>query len=251
MQAQAGVLWRIGTSGWNYKHWKGGFYPEGLAQSKWLEYYAEHFDTVELNATFYRLPAPSTFERWYERTPPGFLWSVKASKFITHTRRLKECEEPLERLYEALAPLKEKLGVILFQLPPSLAYEPSVAEGFFRLLNKDFRHTLEVRNKSWIQDQAFQMMETYNIAFCISDTAGRYPYHEITTTDFVYVRLHGSRKLYASCYTEQEIATWAKKLKAWSRPAFVYFDNDFEGYAIKNARQLIEALGQAPYQYLI
>ncbi len=242
MNEDRAFRWRIGTSGWNYRHWRGIFYPEDVPQSKWLEYYAEHFDTVELNATFYRLPAPSTFKRWYDRTPKGFLWSIKASKFITHTRRLKDCQEPLGRLYGAVEPLQEKLGVILFQLPPSLQFDPSLAEGFFSLLKRGFRYALEVRHKSWIQEEALQLIRSHNIAFCISDTAGRYPYHEAITAEFLYIRLHGSKKLYASCYTEEEIAQWAKKLRRWNTPGFIYFDNDFQGHAPKNALQLLEAL---------
>ena len=247
MNENDNIWWRIGTSGWNYKHWRGIFYPQNVPQSKWLEFYTEHFDTVELNATFYRLPSRSTFKRWYDRTPKDFLWSIKASKFITHTRRLKDCQEPLERLYEAIDPIREKLGAILFQLPPSLQFDPLVAEDFFRLLKRDFRYALEARHKSWFQDQALQLMESHNIAFCISDTAGRYPYHEAITADFLYIRLHGSRKLYASCYSEEEIVQWAGKLRRWKVSGFIYFDNDFEGYAPKNALQLLEASRYGAY----
>ena len=237
-----GLQCRIGTSGWNYKHWKGLFYPEKVSQKKWLEFYARHFDTVEINATFYRLPKPSTFELWRCRTPEGFLWAVKASKFITHTKRLKECEEPLKRFYDSVVMLKEKLGPLLFQLPPSLAFDPSLFREFCSLLNPMFQHVLEVRHKSWISDEAFQIMGDFNIAFCISDTAGRYPYHETVTADFIYIRLHGSKKLYASLYTDDEIRQWAGKIKKWDMFTFVYFDNDFEGYAIQNAKQLKDLL---------
>ncbi len=229
---------RIGTSGWIYKHWKGLFYPGDLAQKSWLEFYARHFDTVEINATFYRLPKPSTFESWYNRTPEGFLWAVKASKFITHTKRLKGCEEPIQRFYNSVEPLREKLGPLLFQLPPSLTFDESLFKEFCSLLKTSFTHALEVRHKSWIQERAFQIMSDYNIAFCISDTAGRYPFHEIITADFIYIRLHGSQKLYASLYTKDEIKQWAEKIIKWDKPTFVYFDNDFEGYAIQNAREL-------------
>ncbi|MBW1999586.1 MAG: DUF72 domain-containing protein [Deltaproteobacteria bacterium] len=235
--------WRVGTSGWNYRHWKGIFYPEEIPQAKWLEYYARHFDTVEVNATFYRLPAPSTFENWYARTPEGFLWSVKGNKYITHTRRLSEPGEPIERLYKGVECLREKLGPILFQLPPSLSFDRSLFESFCKELRPSFQHALEVRHQSWLDDDAFRVMERYNIAFCISDTAGRYPYQEIVTADFIYVRLHGSKKLYASCYTEEELKEWADKIRKWGKRLFIYFDNDYEGFAVKNAARLKELLG--------
>ena len=234
----------IGTSGWNYKHWKEVFYPAELSPRKWLEFYSTRFNTVELNATFYRLPKVQTFESWKNRTPEGFLWSVKANKFITHTKRLKDCHEPLDRFYTSVAGLGDKLGPILFQLPPSLSFDEQLFLDFCSLLKPGYLYTLEVRNKSWLDDRPFEIMRKFNIAFCISDTAGRYPYHEAVTADFVYIRLHGSKKLYASEYTIEELETWAKKILDWGKKTFCYFDNDFEGYAVKNARQLINLLTQ-------
>jgi len=234
---------RIGTSGWNYQHWKEIFYPADCAKSKWLEYYTEHFDTVELNATFYRLPQLKTFENWKTRTPDHFLWALKANKYITHIKQLKEPQEPLERFYTAASGLKEKLGPILFQLPPSLSFDEKEFENFCQFLNPSQRHTLEVRHPSWISDRLFVILKKHNIAFCIADTAGRYPYHEVVTSDFVYIRLHGSKKLYASEYSEKELQAWAKKIKEWGKDTYLYFDNDFEGYAVKNAKRLKEILG--------
>lgn len=234
---------RIGTSGWTYKHWQEVFYPVELPQSKWLEYYTDHFETVELNASFYRLPNPKTFENWKTRTPDNFLWSVKASKYITHTRRLKDPEEPLKRLYDAAAGLGEKLGVILMQLPPNLVFEETLFRDFCASLNTDIRHALEIRHDSWLNDNAYDMLNEFNMALCISDTAGRYPYAEEITADFAYVRLHGSQKLYASGYREDELQAWAKKIKSWKRDTFIYFDNDFEGYAVKDAKSLKKILG--------
>ena len=237
---------RIGTSGWNYKHWKEIFYPANVAQRKWLEFYCTRFDTVELNATFYRLPKVETFQSWKKRTPQGFLWAVKANKFITHTKRLKDCEEPIERFYSSVKGLDKKLGPILFQLPPSLQFDESLFEDFCSLLSNSYKHVLEVRHASWIDDKAFQIMAKNQIAFCISDTAGRYPYHEQITADFTYVRLHGSKKLYASKYTTEELETWAKKLLDWGVDAYVYFDNDFGGNAVENAMELKGLLGLRP-----
>jgi uncharacterized protein YecE (DUF72 family) len=233
---------RIGTSGWSYPHWKELFYPQDCRQSQWLEFYAEHFDTVELNATFYRLPKSKTFENWRLRTPDDFLWAVKANKYVTHTKRLNEPYEPLKRFYEAASGLKEKLGPVLFQLPPSLSFDEETFRHFCQSLNPSVSHALEVRHPSWINDLLFAILEEHNIAFCIADTAGRYPYHETVTADFVYIRLHGSEKLYASEYSEEELRVWAKKIKEWNKETYLYFDNDFGGYAVKNARRLKEIL---------
>jgi len=234
---------RIGTSGWMYKHWQDVFYPPGLSQSKWLEYYTGHFNTVELNASFYRLPNPTTFKNWKIRTPDNFLWSVKASKYITHTKRLKDPDEPLQRLYDAVNGLGEKLGIILIQLPPNLIFDETLFRDFCGLLNAGIRHTLEIRHDSWLTDNAYGMLNEFNIALCISDTAGRYPSAEKITADFVYLRLHGSQKLYASGYTEDELKAWAQKIKSWKRDTFIYFDNDFEGYAVRDAKMVKEILG--------
>jgi uncharacterized protein YecE (DUF72 family) len=234
--------WRIGTSGWNYRHWKEIFYPPQLPASKWLDFYAVHFNTVELNATFYRLPKPETFDNWYKKTPDDFLWSVKASKYITHTRRLSDCREPLERLYESVGRLKEKLGPILVQLPPTLTFNSQLLIQFCKNLDPSYRHTLEIRHPSWVDRQVFDILKEYNMALCISDTAAKYPFHEVQTSDFFYVRLHGSRKLYASEYTEEELLRWSRKIRSWDVPTYIYFDNDFKGFAINNAKRLKELL---------
>jgi len=233
---------RIGTSGWNYQHWKGLFYPPNCRQSEWLEYYVEHFDTVELNATFYGLPKLKTFENWRLRTPDGFLWAVKANKYITHIKRLKDPRQPLERFYEAVSGLKEKSGPVLFQLPPSLSFREQTFRHFCQSLDVSIPHALEVRHPSWVNDRLFSILQEHNMAFCIADTAGRYPYHEEVTADFVYVRLHGSKKLYASDYSEEELRLWAHKIRKWNTETFLYFDNDFGGYAVKNAGRLKQIL---------
>ncbi len=238
---------KIGTSGWNYPHWREAFYPRGLSSSQWLGFYAQHFETVEINATFYGRPKNSTLERWYKRTPPNFTFSVKANRYITHIKRLKEVKEAMERLYRDLAPLKGKLGVLLFQLPPSLSFSYERMEEFLRLLDPSIPTTVEVRHKSFITQEFFDLLRNHQVAFCISDTAGHYPSlaYEITA-DFTYIRLHGSRLLYASNYTLEELSEWANRIKSWGVNAFVYFDNDACGYAVSNALQLkkiIEAQG--------
>lgn len=234
---------RIGTSGWSYPHWKESFFPVNCPKSKWLEYYCEHFDTVELNATFYRLPHLKTVENWYLRTPEPFIWSVKASKYITHTKRLKEPEKPLEKFFANLSGLKEKLGPVLFQLPPGLSFDEKRFQIFCQSLKPSQRYALEVRHSSWISEKVFAILKAHNIAFCIADTSGRYPYHEIVTANFAYIRLHGSKKLYKSDYSKNELEIWAQKIKALEKDTYVYFDNDFEGYAVKNAKRLKGILG--------
>jgi len=229
---------RIGTSGWVYPHWKGLFYPEEWPKAKWLEFYARNFSTVELNATFYRLPTETAVEKWFSRTPDGFLWALKTSRYITHIKRLVEVDEALKRFYALAERLHTKLGPLLFQLPPSLKYDSHLVETFLQHLQPSFRHSIEVRHPSWLNSEFFGQLRDCNTAFCISDTAGRYPYQEEITADFAYIRLHGSRRLYASDYTGEELETWAKKIVTWGCETFVYFDNDFEGYAVKNARQL-------------
>ncbi|MCX7817157.1 MAG: DUF72 domain-containing protein [Syntrophales bacterium] len=236
---------QIGTSGWNYNHWEGVFYPPGLPKKKWLPFYSQHFSTVEINATFYRQPKPSTFENWRNQTPEGFVWAVKANRFITHIKRLQEVKDPLAKFFTDASNLGEKFGPVLFQLPPSLMFKEDT---LLRFLDNVviYRHpcALEVRNKSWINERAFSIMEKYGVAFCISDTAGRYPYAEVITASFVYIRLHGSKKLYASSYTEDELHIWANKILEWQRETYVFFDNDFGGYAPMNASRLKEILAK-------
>ncbi|WP_456432865.1 DUF72 domain-containing protein, partial [Thermosulfuriphilus sp.] len=235
---------RVGTSGWNYPHWRKVFYPPGLPSKRWLLWYSRYFDTVEINATFYGTPRTETFETWSRETPEGFLFSIKANRFITHVKRLKGIGESLERFYRAIGPLSEKLGVILFQFPPTLRYEKGLIEEFLARIDRDKPTTIEIRHPSFHNPEFFRLLRQANVALCISDTAGRYPsLVEEITADFVYIRLHGSRELYRSPYTEEELLFWAEKIKRWGRPAFVYFDNDAEGWAPLNALRLKDILG--------
>jgi uncharacterized protein YecE (DUF72 family) len=233
----------IGTSGWIYNHWAEVFYPRDCPKAKWLEFYATHFRTVELNASFYRLPKPQTFENWRKRTPDDFLWAVKASRYITHIKRLKEPAESLERLYHSVEALEEKLGPILFQLPPSLSFHEEVFGRFCQHLKKDRVHALEVRHPSWEHQKAIDLIREHNLALCVSDAAGRYPYLEENTASFAYIRLHGSQQLYASEYSEAELQAYARKIRDWAKDTYLYFDNDYHGYAVKNARRMNEILG--------
>jgi len=212
-------------------------------KAKWLEFYAKHYETVELNASFYRLPKPQTFESWRKRTPDNFIWSIKASRYITHIKRIKDVDEPLERFFSSAEMLKEKLGPILFQLPPNLAFNERILSNFCHKLKANHLYALEVRHPSWEKEKkVINILKDSNIALCISDAAGRYPYIEEDTASFLYIRLHGSKTLYSSEYSEEELQSYAKKIRNWSKETYLYFDNDYGGYAIKNAKRMKEIL---------
>ena len=232
----------VGTSGWSYDHWKGIFYESSCPKSKWLQFYAKHFLSVEVNATFYRSMSPLTFENWEKNTPEGFIWAVKSNRYITHIKRLNDVTGPLKRFFSDLKGLKEKLGPILFQLPPTLIFNEEVFKAFSRCLPKNRRYTIEARHPSWMEEKALSNLESHQLAWCISDTAGRYPYLEAVTTNFIYIRLHGSTQLYASDYSEEELNKWAEKINRWNKDTYVYFDNDAMGYAPQNALRLKELL---------
>ncbi len=237
---------RIGTSGWHYSHWRQRFYPEKLKPSEWLPYFAHHFDTVEVNATFYREPRASTIAQWIEHTPDDFLFAVKMHRAITHYQRLENVEESLERFDAIARSFGEKLGVVLIQLPPSFALEVERVAAFFKQLRRRARkrrYALEARHKSWLSDAATEVLQRYDIAWCIADSGGRYPTAEFVTAPFVYLRFHGPGPLYASSYSDDVLREWAGKIRRWKRQkrdVFAYFNNDFEGYAIQNAQRLKE-----------
>ncbi len=232
----------VGTSGWQYVHWRGIFYPNDLSYKEWLNFYSKHFLTVELNVTFYRNVKPSTFAKWYDAVDENFLFSLKLSRQITHFQRLKVDKSILDSFIERASSLREKIGVILIQLPPSLKFDEVLIKDFFSLLDKKYKYAIEIRNKTFINDIFFHILEKENIAFCIADSAGRYPYHEALTANFIYLRLHGSQRLYASEYSEAELQAWAEKIKFWNKLTYIYFDNDYMGYAVKNALRLKELL---------
>lgn len=236
----------VGTSGYNYPHWRNGvFYPSDLPQKRWLEFYCEHFDTVELNVTFYRLPSREVFEGWYRRTPKTFLFALKGSRFVTHIKRLKGCREPLALFLDRAGPLKEKLGVILWQLPPRFRFDKERFEAFGALLStlprsKTLRHAFEFRDPSWFCGEAFALLRTFGFAFCIAHGAG-FPMAEEISADFVYLRLHGGAILYGSNYSKEELQEWVGKIAKWrkeGKTVFVYFNNDAFGFAVQNALKL-------------
>ncbi|NWF61968.1 MAG: DUF72 domain-containing protein [Fischerella sp.] len=236
----------IGTSGFSYPHWgKEIFYPNHLKSRDYLSYYSRCFNTVELNNTFYRLPKEDTLNRWCEETPPGFVFAVKGSRFITHIRRLKEPEANIRIFLERISILKQKLGPVLFQFPPSLALSVERLEDFLSFLRTqpiipDLRVAIEIRHPSWMISQVFKLLEGANIALCLSDWS-TLPVQAPLTADFVYVRRHGSTSLYSSCYSSEMLSADAQKITAWlreGRDVYVYFNNDACGYAVENALYL-------------
>ena len=230
----------IGTSGWHYEHWKGPFYPKDLSQKEFLDYYKRYFDTVEINNTFYQLPSLKTFELWNNSVSNDFLFSIKASRYITHMKKLKDPKEALNRFFEHIQPLVGKIGVILFQLPPRWHKNPERLETFLETLPSNYRYSFELRDTTWFDEEIYQILESFNAAFCIYDFNGIQSPKKLTA-DFVYVRLHGPDGPYAGRYDSQTLQRWAKDILDWNsqgKEIFCYFDNDENGYAALNALEL-------------
>src|SRR6185503_17348988 len=279
-----------------YGGWRGVFYPEGLAQRRELEYASRTFPTIEINGTFYSLQRPEHFADWYAATPPGFVFAVKGSRFISHMKRLKEVEKPLANfLASGLFNLREKTGPFLWQFPPDFRFDAARLEEFFAMLPRDtesalalarrcdarvkgrcrlaidrnraLRHAIEIRHESFLDPAFVALLRRHGIALVVADTAGKWPFVEDVTADFVYMRLHGDKVLYASGYSEAALDRWAARIRAWvsggepadarrisgtpapkrrSRDVYVYFDNDVKVRAPFDAMRLIEKLGLAP-----
>lgn len=283
----------IGISGWRYVPWRGDFYPAGLAQKNELPFAARAVSSIEINGSFYSLQTPERFAEWYAATPPGFVFSVKAGRYITHIKRLKDIEVPMANFFASgLFQLKEKLGAILWQFPPNFKFDAQRFEHFLGLLPMNMqqaralaakcderlrqpgylqiaargklRHAVEIRHESFAVPEFVQLLRRYNVALVKADTAGKWPYAEDMTADFVYIRLHGAEELYKSGYSEQAIEHWRRRIECWSnggqvadaqlldsrkgravkqRQVFCYFDNDVKVHAPYNARRLLELLG--------
>jgi uncharacterized protein YecE (DUF72 family) len=237
---------RIGCSGWQYKDWRELFYPKGCAQRNWLEYYSRHFETVEVNSTFYRLAKPDAVARWVEETPPGFEFALKASRYLTHIKRLTNMEQGVERYYEAIEPLvgSPKLGPIVWQLPDNFKRDD---ERLCNLLENlpPGRHCVEFRNAGWFTKDVYDLLRKYGVALAIGDHPQRpHVEHEITT-DWTLVRFHWGRRGRRGNYSETELEQWAKRIEQWRRKAevYLYFNNDWEGFAINNALWMRKRLG--------
>ena len=270
---------RIGTSGWHYDHWSGLFYPSGLPKNKWFEYYSGHFDTVEINNTFYQLPKEQTFENWRKQAQKNFLFTVKANRYITHLKRLKDPRDPLERFYERANILQEHLGPVLYQLPPnfhkdldrlkfflqalqnvilngaqrseeSLPPRPDSSSASVRLRRRLeqsqglTKAVFEFRHESWFSQDTYELLKKYNAAFCIHDLAG-VPTPRVITSDIIYVRFHGPTGKYVGNYSKSALQSWAEWIKdhtKGTKAVYAYFNNDIHAYAIKNAKTLKEKI---------
>jgi uncharacterized protein YecE (DUF72 family) len=282
----------VGISGWRYPPWRGVFYPPGLPQYRELEFASRALPTIEINGTFYSLQTPQSFQHWYDETPLGFIFSVKGPRYITHIRRLREITAPLANFFASgLFNLREKLGPILWQFPPSFRFDAEIMKRFLELLPQDteqalslarrrerrmvgrvrlaidapraMRHAVEIRHESFIDESFVQMLHEHNVALVVADTAGKWPYREDVTADFLYLRLHGDKELYASGYTDEALIRWAARIRAWRagfqpedahlisarfkpqqcmRDIYCYFDNDIKVKAPFDANALITKL---------
>jgi uncharacterized protein YecE (DUF72 family) len=231
---------RIGCSGWQYRHWRGAFYPADVPVARWLEFYATRFETVELNNSFYRLPTADAFAAWRRRVPRGFRFAVKASRYLTHQRRLNDPKEPIERLWSRAQRLEDRLGVMLYQLPPRWNRNPERLAAFLAALPRRRRHVVEFRDPSWYHAEIEALLAQHGVARCIHDMPGsRSPLEVIGP--FVYLRLHGAGQRYGGRYPQRELARWAGRLAEWTATgldAYVYFNNDVEAHAIRDAERL-------------
>jgi uncharacterized protein YecE (DUF72 family) len=273
---------RIGISGWTYGPWRGVFYPKDLPQKRELEYASRQFNSIEINGSFYSLQKPGSYDAWYDATPKDFVFSLKGGRFITHMRRLKDVEIPLANFFASgLLKLKEKLGPILWQLPPNFLFDEERFANFFPLLpgdtaamarlaskheaklkgrtwakadaNRRVRHAIEVRHHSFNDKRFIALCRRHRIAIVVADTAGKWPLIEEFTSDFMYARLHGEEELYVSGYTDEALARWVKKIQGWrgtGRDVYVYFDNDVKVRSPADAMSLAARLaGRVPSEY--
>src|SRR5215203_6222047 len=268
----------IGISGYDYKPWRGTFYPSDVPYRRWLEYASSRFATIELNGTFYSLKSPAVFEKRVRETPDDFVFAIKGGRFITHNLKLRNCDAAMGNFFASgILALGAKTGPFLWQLPATYSFDAERMSSFMAALPRtstdaeaiacrhdhrlrrgtctqaaahvEYRHAFDVRHPSYFCQEFYDILRAHRCAFVIADTAGKFPYAEEVTADFVYVRLHGSRELYASGYTDEELDTWAKRIVRWRDPkqggrdVYVYFDNDIKAHAPFDAMRLAERIG--------
>jgi uncharacterized protein YecE (DUF72 family) len=229
---------RVGCSGWNYPHWRERVYPKGLPARRWLEHYATLFDTVEINNTFYRLPTRAAVEGWVEHSPPGFVLAVKASRYLTHVKRLTDLDQGLARFYERIEPLVRtpKLGPVLWQLPPTFRRDDERLAGALDRLPAG-RHAFEFRHASWFVPETYDLLRAAGAALVIGDRPEVHPFQPLElTADFTFVRFHAGTRGRRGNYSESELETWAERIERWRRrvDVYAYFNNDWEGFAVRN-----------------
>ncbi len=246
--SRSGAL-RIGCSGWQYRHWRGDFYPPGLPTTRWFAHYATAFDTVEINNSFYRLPPPETFARWREVAPPGFLYAVKASRFLTHMKKLKDPEEPIARFFDHAGHLGPHLGPVLYQLPPAWTVNVERLAHFLGALPAGYCHVVEFRDPSWYDDRVYALLEQHGVALCVHDMQGSAT-ERLQVGPFVYVRFHHGTAKYGGRYPDARLDGWADWLlarQAAGVDVYAYFNNDTGGHAPRDAARLRARMhGSAP-----
>jgi uncharacterized protein YecE (DUF72 family) len=240
-------LVRVGCSGWNYTHWRERVYPKGLPPKRWLEHYATLFDTVEVNSTFYRLPRVTAVCGWVEQTPSDFLFAVKMSRYLTHIRRLGGLETGIPLFYERIEPLvrSPKLGPVLWQLPPTFKRDDERLAAALATLPEG-RHAFEFRHPTWYVNEVYEPLRSHGVALVIPDSP-KYPFRELElTADWTFVRFHHGTRGRGGNYSDREIAEWAERIDGWRTDGldvYAYYNNDWEGYAVKNGLRLCELLG--------
>ena len=238
---------RIGCSGWQYKHWRGDFYPAELPTSRWFAHYALSFDTVEINNSFYRLPSAETFTKWREQAPSRFLYAVKASRFLTHMKKLKDPSDPLARFFDNARQLGSRFGPVLYQLPPRWPVNVERLEIFLRALPRGYRHTIEFREPSWYDPRVYELLRRHDVALCLHDMQGSAS-GKLVVGPFIYVRFHFGTQKYGGRYADDRLDEWAEWLAARAADGlhvFAYFNNDAGGHAPRDAvrlRQKISAV---------
>ncbi|MCD6231698.1 DUF72 domain-containing protein [Candidatus Aerophobetes bacterium] len=235
----------VGTSGWWYEHWRERFYPADLEKREWFSYYAKSFSTVEINSSFYRLPFENVVKGWAKKAPENFKFTLKMWRRVTHYKKLEDTKEDLKIFFTRIEPLKGNLGAILYQLPPSLKINLHLLENFLKILPPRFDQAIEFRHKSWLTKEVFSLLEKYNIAYCIISMP-RFPEISEITSNISYIRFHGREALYGSSYSEEELKSWAERIKSFSQKGvkrvYIYFNNDYNAYAVFNALKLKEIL---------
>lgn len=232
----------LGTSGWSYKDWRGRFYPEDISQRRWLPFYAEHFNTVEINMTFYRFPKPETLKGWLDKTHPDFTFTLKANRQITHYKKLKDVKSEVRYFYLLADSLGDRLGCILFQLPPSLTRDMDLLGDFLTILNPKYKNVIEFRHESWYAEEVYALLRSHNIIFCVVSSP-KLPETIVETSDASYFRFHGRVGWYKYNYSDDELKDWAeaiKKIKA--KECYIYFNNDYHAYAVSNCKKLSKLL---------
>lgn len=237
---------RIGCSGWNYKHWRERFYPKGLPASRWFGFYAEHFDTVEINNSFYMLPKGEVFDKWRDQAPPGFRYAVKANRFLTQAKKLKDCEEPLDRMMKPFRRLGDTLGPILYQLPPRLKLNLERLESFLAIAPKDVTNVFEFRDPSWYAPETYALLERHGASLCVHDMPGSAS-PRVAVGPVAYVRFHGGEGKYWGRYPDEGLLGWTDWIVAQARDdrqVWCYFNNDIDAHATHDAQTLKAMLRQ-------